>query len=468
MRIRCLLPLAACFVLLAGCEVGPDYRRPEAPTPPAFSENSPWKIAAPKDRVPKAGWWRVFADPELDRLEQAATAANPSVQAAFARVEEARAVAQVSLAALMPQVAINGTGARTRYSGRRQLPPGFPATAYTTNSIDLPLDLSYEIDLFGRLRRSLETAKALAQGQVAAYENVLLSLQGDVAQNYFTLRSLANQRAALVTTVNGREQELQLIRKRQQAGASDNLDIYRAESELTSAEGSELAVDQQIATLEHTLAILTGRPPEGFHVEAVALGNEPPAVPEGLPSELLERRPDVSQAERTMAANSAQIGVAKAAFFPRVGLTAFAGFNSTAFRTLFQSDAREWSAGPLLSIPLFQGGQIRANYERSKAAYDEAAANYRASVLNAFRDVEDALSGLNYLQAQQRVTDEGVAASRRALELSRLRYRQGIADYFEVIDAERTLLGAEIQSAQLRGRRFITTVVLIRALGGGW
>jgi len=462
------LAATAAVLALAGCEVGPDYHRPATETPPAFSENAPWKEAVPQDTVSRAQWWTVFGDPTLDQLETQTTEANPSIQAAFARVQQARAIARVSLADLMPNLAVNGTGSRQRYSGSREVPPGASHAPYTTNSIDLPLDLSYEVDLFGRIRRELEVTKALAQAQAAAYQSLMLSLQAEAAQDYFSLRGLLEEKAYLDSNVEGRKRELDLVQKRQAAGASDNLDVYRAQTELDTVESTELAVDQQIAQIHHALAILSGHMPESYQLDAKPITVDPPAVPLGLPSDLLERRPDIAQAERTLASVSAGIGVAKAAFFPRVGLTAFGGFNSVAFHSLFESDSREWSIAPFVSLPVFQGGRNWANYQRSKYAYDEAVANYRGQVLIAFRDVEDTLSGLRYLSSQSGVLQEGVSAARQATDLSNLRYKQGVADYFEVIDAERSALEDEIEWSQVRAQRFITTVLLIKALGGGW
>ena len=453
---------------LAGCEVGPDYHRPNTATAPTFTEGAPWKVAAPQDTVPRADWWKVFNDPILNRLEEETTAANPSIQAAFARVEQAQAVAQISLADLLPSVGVNAAGSRTRYSGHREVPPGANHTSYTTNAIDLPLDFSYEIDLFGRIRRELEVVRDLAQAQADNYQSVLLSLQAESAQEYYTLRGLLEEKAYLVNNVEGRRQELDLVSKRQVAGASDNLDVYRAQTELDTVESTEISVDQRINQIEHALAILSGKMPEGFYLEAQPIQVEPPAVPVGLPSDLLERRPDIAAAERTMASVSAAIGVAKAAFFPRVGLTAFGGFNSIAFHSLFDSSSREFSVTPFVSMPLFEGGRLKANYERAKYAYDEASANYRSQVLIGFRDVEDSLAGLRYLSDQSGVLQEGVIAAKHAVDLSNLRYKQGVSDYFEVIDAERSALDDEISWSQVRAQRFVTTVLLIKALGGGW
>jgi multidrug efflux system outer membrane protein len=462
------LGAAAAFALLAGCAVGPDYQRPALPTPPAFAETGPWKEAAPQDTLPKANWWKIFGDPDLDRLETTATAANPGVQAALARVDEARAIARVSLAALLPNLAVNPVGSRTHYSANRELPPGANRIGYTTDSIDLPLDLSYQLDVFGQVRRGYEAARDLAQAQAAAYQTVELSLQAEVAQDYYTLRAQLSEKQTLDQSVEGRRRELDLVTKRQAAGASDHLDVYRAQVELGDAQSAVLAVDQRIAELGHALALLSGQTPESFTAPVVPLAGDPPPVPAGLPSDLLERRPDVAQAERILAASSAQIGVAKAAFFPVVGLSAFGGFNSTAFHSLFDAGSNQWAIAPFVSVPVFQGGRNRANYERAKAAYTEAAANYRGQVLGAFRDVDDSLSDLRYLSEQAAVLTASVSASHQAERLSLLRYKQGVADYFEVIDAERTTLDNEVQFSQIQAQRYVGTILLVKALGGGW
>lgn len=467
MRVPPLFSLGAA-AFLAGCAVGPDYQRPSVATPPAFLEAGPWRLAAPKDALPKEGWWKLFGDPALDRLEARAVAGNLTVQAALARFDEAAAVARVSRAGFLPDLAVNGTAERERFSGHRQTSPGGGHAAYVTNSIDLPLDLRYELDVFGRVRRGYESAGDLAQAQWADTQNVLLGLQAEVAQDYFSLGTLRAQHDLLARTVDLRRQTLDLVRKRRAGGASDDLDVYQAEAELASVESQVLAVDQAAAQLRHALAVLTGNLPEDFALEAPALAAEPPAVPEGLPSELLERRPDVAAAERTLASANAGIGFAKSAFFPSVGLTGAAGFNSTAFDSLLHANSREWSIGPFLTVPVFAGGENLADYQRAKAAYAEELALYRQQVLVAFRDVDDGLAALRYLAAQGEALGRAATASRQAADLSVVRYRQGVADYFEVIDAERTALDNELLATQLQGQRFVASVLLVKALGGGW
>jgi len=469
---RDLLPLrrlvGAGLLLVSGCAVGPDYQRPAVTTPPAFTEAGPWKEAQPMDSLPKAEWWKVFQDPALDQLETRAVQASPTLQAALDRFREALAAARATEGSLYPAVGVNPSASRQLYSGNRQAE--FPSTrfAYTTNSFDLPLDLSYEVDLFGGLRRAAENARDLAQAQGAAYQNTLLALEAGVAQNYFTLQSLTTQRDLLVKDIALLGDALDLVRKLRRGGANSDLDVYQAETELTTVQSSAVATDQAIAAQRHALAVLVGQPPEGFAIETPPVGHQVPAVPVGLPSDLLERRPDVATAERTLAAANARIGVAKAAFFPVIGLTAFAGANSSDLNNLLTWGSREWAVGPQISAPLFNGGTNLANYRQAKAAYDEARSNYRQQVLVAFQEVEDGLSDLRFLADQTGLLEQSVASASNATRLSTLRYKAGLVSYIEVIDSQRTQLASELSLTQTRAARLTATVLLVRALGGGW
>ncbi len=466
-QIRATAALALLF--LAGCAVGPDYKKPETATPEAFSENGPWKVAAPKDALPKGAWWKIFQDPALDALEDQSLKASPTLQSAIARRDEAFAIAGISRADFFPQLSLDPSASRARYSGQRQTQ--IPATrdSYTATSINVPLDLSYELDLWGRVRRSNESARALAEASDAAYQNVLLGVQGDVAQAYFTLRSLARERTLVTRSIATRRDALDLVRKRFNGGASDRLDVLQAETELASAESDLLVLDQQRGVLRHALAVLCGQLPGQFALNEEAPWNATvPVLPVGLPSELLERRPDVAAAERTLAAFNAQIGVAKAAFFPSIHLIGSAGYNSDELNSLFNWDSRQWSLGPFISLPLFQGGRNVANYDRAKAAYEEAVGNYRQSVLVAFRDVEDSLGSLRYYDEQAEVLARAVTSSREAADLSTVRYKAGLVSYLEVVDAERTALQNERIAEELNARRFTVSVLLVKAFGGGW
>ena len=467
---RPLLPAALVLLALAGCAVGPDYQRPATAAPAAFTESGPWKAAAPKDTLPKGAWWGVFHDPALDSLEQQATAASPTVQAAIARRDQARAVAGLSRADYFPQLALDPSASRARYSGNRQTQVPATRAAYVTNSFNLPLDLSYELDLWGRVRRSNESARAVAEASDAAYHTVLLGVQADVASNYFVLRSLATEYALVARSIATRQEALDLVNKRYSGGASGRLDVLRAETELATAQSDALALDQRRTALQHALAVLCGQLPEAFQFPAATATAELtlPALPVGLPSELLERRPDVAAAERTLVAVNAQIGVAKAAFFPAIRLIGSAGYNSSELDSLLNSDSRQWSLGPSISLPIFQGGRNTANYERAQAAYTEAVATYRSRVLVAFQEVEDGLSGLRYLDEQSTVITRAVSSSREAAQLSTVRYKAGLVSYLEVVDAERTALQNERTASQLNAQRFVASVLLVKALGGGW
>jgi multidrug efflux system outer membrane protein len=470
--------LALFALLLTGCAVGPNYQQPKTETPAAFAEPGPWKAAAPKDTLPKGAWWSIFHDPALDTLEQQATAASPTLQAAVARRDQAYAVAGVSRADYFPLLSIDPSGSRTRYSGNRQVPPGASNAAYTVNSYTLPLDLGYELDLWGRVRRANESARALADASDATYHSILLGVQADVAQNYFVLRALSTEHALVVRSIKTRQDALDLVNTRFKGGASGRLDVLRAETELATAQNDALVLDQRRTALQHLLAVLCGQLPGSFKlpdspVAATGAGSETPdinlpALPVGLPSELLERRPDVAAAERTLSAFNAQIGVAKAAFFPQIHLIGSAGYNSNDLDTLLDSGSHAWSFGPSITLPVFQGGRNTANYERAKAAYAEANANYRQRVLVAFQDVEDGLSALRFLDGEAEAIGRAVTSAREAADLSTVRYKAGLVSYLEVVDAERTALQNERTASQLNGQRFSAIVLLVKALGGGW
>jgi multidrug efflux system outer membrane protein len=459
---------AGALLVASGCAVGPDYKRPAVDTPAAYSESGPWKVAAPKDSLPREGWWRVFNDPVLDGLESQAVAASPNLRAARARFDEALAAARVSESALYPSLSVDATASRQRYSANRQTE--FPSTrfAYTTNSFDLPLDLTYEIDLFGGTRRAAESAEDLAQAQGATYQSVLLALEAGVAQNYYTLRSLLSQQDLLARDIELLKQALDLVLKLRKGGANSDLDVFQARTELATVENTGVAADRAVAEQRHALAVLVGVNPESFAVDAAPLGPVAPDVPTGLPSELLERRPDVAAAERTLAAANARIGVAKAAFFPSIALTAFAGANSNDLNNLLTWSSREWAAGPAVTLPLFNGGENLANLRGARAAYEEAVADYRQQVLVAFQEVEDGLSDLRLLSRQEEFLQSAVSNAGSAENLSVVRYKAGLVSYIEVIDGQRTLLENELSLTQARADRLSATVLLVRALGGGW
>ena len=468
-----LLSLAPIVTLaLAGCAVGPNYKRPPTETPAHYKAEAlgSWKEGQPGDHVPKGDWWNIFGDETLNDLQGRATGANQELKAAVARVEQARATARVARSELLPTLNADSSYTRQRFSPN-QVPSFGDLTA---NNYRGALDLSYEIDLWGRVRRGFESARADAQASLAAFHNVLLTLHADVAQNYFALRALDSEISTVTSTVRLRKEQLQLVRSRFENGIGNQLDVARAETELASTQAEAASLAKRRAELENALAILVGENPSTFKF-AAASGDDgikwspaPPTIPAGLPADLLERRPDVSEAERQLAAANARIGVAKAAFFPVLRLTGSGGYVSGDIESLFNWDSRVWSIGPSLSLPIFAGGRNLANYRRSKSAFEETIARYRQSILVAFGDVESSLAGIHFLADQAAAQDRAVANSRRAAELASERYRAGIVSYLEVVDADRVALQSERGSAQLAGQQLIASVHLIKALGGGW
>ena len=474
MNDLCLRRLAlglACFcaLILAGCAVGPDYHRPPpAAVPAQWKAGSPWKESQPRDAEIKQSFWEVFDDPVLTGLEQGATTNSPNVRAAFERLEQARAIARISRADLFPALSADPSATRTRHSSSRPVEPGSHVVSYTGNDFILPLDLSYEIDLWGRVRRSVKASREQAQASAAAYQTLLLSVQADVAQTYFGIRSIDLDRHVVAETIALRKKNLSLVEALHQGGADSAVDVAQAETELASAESDLVGLELRRAQLENALAVLCGQPSSSFSLAETTRVYRPPPIPIGLPADLLERRPDVAQAERAMAASSEGIGIAKAAFFPSIRLTGAAGMESVELQDVFHWENRTWSFGPNISLPLFEGGRNRAGVQRAWAAYEEAVAQYRSQVLIAFREVEDGLVGLRLLKTQFEDQMRAVLGARKVADLTRLRYKEGLASYFEVVVADRTVLDKEISAYQLNGQSMATTVLLIKALGGGW
>ncbi len=384
-------------LLLGGCALGPDYEKPSLAVPEEYKANSLWQDAAPKDHLPKGKWWELFGDPVLNDLEVQAAGANQELKAALARLDQARAIARVSEADYVPRLDLNGSVSRGR-SG-----PDFSSSGQgvTTTTYKMPLDLGYEIDLWGRVRRSVEAATADVQASAADLQTVALTLHAEVARNYFSLRALDKEIDLLAKTVDLRRENLSLVQSLFTNGRISPLDVERAETELASAQAEQVGLAKQRNELENALAVLLGKAVSEFSLTPTLMRNRPIAVASGLPSALLERRPDVAAAERQMAAANARIGVAKTAFFPAISLTGSLGYASTESSNLFKWDSRTWGLGPAISLPIFSSGRNSANLKRAEAAFEEAAANYRQQVLIAFRDVEDALAGIRFLDEQQ-------------------------------------------------------------------
>lgn len=461
--------LAALIFTSSCAPMGPDYHRVEVETPADYKESAVWKFARPADHLPRGAWWTVFNDSTLNRLESEAAAGNPALRAALLRVEQARLVARGSSAELLPRVDLNPSAERRGDSGnlrRSNIDSG--DFGGTRNSFRLPLDASYEIDFWGRVRRSIEAAKAEAGAAEALGETARLTLQADLAQNYFALRSVQAEMDLLEGSVDLRRRALKLVRDRFEGGSISELDVARAESELAATESDLLGLEKRRGELINALAVLVGRPASSFHIDVGALKGNPPGVPAGVPAQLLQRRPDIAEAERKMAAASARIGAAKAAFFPSVSLTGRLSRESSSTSDLFTPGSKAWALGPSVNFPIFDQAVNRVNYQKRKLEFEEAAANYQRTVLTAFQEVENSLSGLRILGSQAAAQAKAVDSAERAAVLSRDRFQAGAVSYLEVVDAERSRLLALRLAHQIAGQRFFTTVQLIKALGGGW
>ncbi|HKB82764.1 MAG TPA: efflux transporter outer membrane subunit [Burkholderiales bacterium] len=459
------LAVPALLLMLAGCVVGPDYKRPETGTPKAWKESNQSNATA---AALPATWWEVFGDTKLNELEDQAKVQSPNLRAAAARVMQARAIARVSEADFYPDVTLDPGVSRDRYSENRPVQPNVPVVGYTANHFRLPLDASYEIDVWGRVRRAVESADARLEASADDYFTVLLTLQADIAQNYFALRSLDAERDVLRRAIEIRRQALELISVRYEGGIGSELDVTRAKTEVASAESESISVSRRRAEIEHAIAVLIGRPPAEFGLAENPLNLAPPAIPAGLPSELLVRRPDVAQAERLLAARNAEIGVAKAAYFPSIRLTGALGFDSAELGDLLKSGSRAGFLGAGVSLPIFDGGRIKGNVDLAKAVYEENLAQYRGRVLGAFGEVEDALSGLRILAEQADAQARALASAQQTAEISTTRYEAGLVIFLEVVDAERTRLATQQLATQIDGQRLVASVGLIKALGGGW
>ncbi|MBP0598540.1 efflux transporter outer membrane subunit [Herbaspirillum sp. LeCh32-8] len=471
--------LLASLLILAGCSVAPTYERPAVDTPVAFKEAGPqagengsqWKSAQPSEDIARGEWWKIFNDDSLNALEDRAQHANQDLKAAAARLGQARALTKDARSGYFPQVDAGIGATRQRPSPASQ---GLPADANTQpfTLYRAQANISYEVDLFGRVASNVDAATADAQRSEALFHSVLLALQADVAQQYFLVRELDAALDLYTGTVKLRQESLRLVQRRFDEGDISEVDVARAKSELASAQSEALGITRQRATAEHALAILLGRTPAEFSLPPRPLTRISLAVPAGLPSTLLERRPDIAAAERSMAAANARVGVAKSAFFPSLNLTGGLGYESSQLGELFNWSSRTFLLGPLvgtaLSMPIFDGGRRQAGVDRARAGYEEQVATYRGTVLNAFREVEDNLANLRILGDQSRAQDEAVSASERAAKLSHTQYQEGAVSYFNVIDADRTVLQQQRASVTLDGERARSTVNLIRALGGGW
>ena len=457
------------LVLLCGCTVGPRYKRPTAQVPDTWKGQGPWQAAEPKDSIPKGTWWQLFHDEELDRLELELLQANQSLTAASDRLAQARALARVASSAYFPQAQAGFTAQRERLSGNR--PPSGAQVRLrpaTQNDFVLPFTVSYEADLFGRVRRNLEAANASLQGSAADLENARLVLTAELAADYFSLRELDRESEVVRESVEIQQKGLELVQRRHDGGVASGLEVAQQEALLDATRTQFALVEQQRAQYQHAIAELAGKPASTFDVPRMPLQGAPPAIPTGVPSEILERRPDIATSERQMAFENAQVGLATTAFYPHITLFGSGGFESKDITSLLTGPSALWSLGGAVLQPVVNGGGNRANLAAARAAYDESVANYRESVLGAFQQVENGLSGLTLLQQAATTQGAAVADSKRALDIANDRYVGGLTTYLDVITAQSTLLNNERLATQLLGQQMVTSVYLIKALGGDW
>ena len=466
LALACILSTLA----LAGCAVGPNYKRPAAEVPDAWKGEGPWQTATPKDAIPKGNWWEIYNDPSLNGLEQDLVQANQSLKAAQDRLLQARALARVASAGFFPTLTADPGGQRQRLSGNRPLSGASPSQVTTTtqNNFVVPFDVSYEVDLFGSVRRNLEAANASLQATAADLANVRLVLTAELAADYFNLRELDREAGVVRQSVEIQQKGLDLVNHRHEGGVASGLEVAQQAALLDSTATQLQLVLQQRAQYEHAIAVLTGKPPSTFALAEAPFNVTPPPVPTGVPSEILERRPDIATSERQMAVQNAQVGLAKAAFYPHITLSGNGGLQSRDIATLANAPSFFWALGGDILQPIFNGGKNRANLAAARATYDESVANYRESVLEAFQQVEDGLSGLTLLDRAAKTQATAVEDSHRALEIANSRYVGGVTTYLDVITAQSTLLTNERLQTQLLGQQMVTSVYLVKALGGGW
>ncbi len=459
------------LLALAGCATSPVYQRPAVAMPAAWTVEAPWRASAPNDSVARGPWWRRFNDPQLDALEERALAASPTLTlaAAAARLAQARATVDAASAGLFPQVGLSSRANRLKIS------PNRPLTNYSSSNLStvqndfaLSFTVSYEADLFGRVRGTVESAQASAQQSAADFENVRLVLTSDLAANYFNLRELDIELDVLAQSIALQRKALEFATARHDLGATSGLDVAQQQALLDTTLTQVEVLQRQRGQFEHAIATLAGTPAPGFALAAGTGLRAPPALPLGVPSDVLERRPDVASAERAMAAANAQIGVARAAYYPSINLAPSAGLDSRTLATLFDASSVLWSLGVSLAQPLFDAGRTDANVSIARSGYDAAVANYRRVVLTAMQEVEDGITGSATLDRALVQARRATASSQRVLQLANDRYEGGAATYLEVITAQQSLLSSQRQAAQLLGQRLLVSVFLVKALGGDW
>ena len=465
-RSLAIATIAGMLVIFIACAVGPDYVRPKDEAPVAYKEAADWKVAQPQEAVVRGAWWKIFQDPQLDALEEQVNISNQNVAAAEAQFRQARALVQAARAGYFPTVAIGASATRSLGSSNAG-----NALGTTTNQVsDLLLTgtASWEPDIWGKVRRTVEASQAGAQASAADLESIRLSTQAILAQSYFQLCALDAQKKLLDATVAAYQKTMDMTNRRYASGVSSKADVLQAETQLKTTQAQAIDVGVQRAQLEHAIALLVGKPPSGLSIPATPLVATPVAVPFGIPSELLERRPDIAAAERRLAAANAQIGVAKAAYFPNVLLNATGGFESSHLSDWLSWPSRLWSVGLSLTETVFDAGLRSALTDQARAAYDATVASYRQTVLGGFQEVEDNLAALRILEEESRIQGEAVSAARKSLDISRNQYKAGTISYLDVVVVQAIWLANERTAIDILGRRMAASVLLIKAIGGGW
>ena len=463
-----LLTITGIVLLLSGCTVGPKYVQPAVPPPPpAFKETpSNWNKANPQDQLPKGKWWEIYGDPQLNSLEETIAVSNQNLKVAYQQYMSARDLVRQARSQLFPTVAVQPSGSRIQLSQNR--PNVLPTTKSEYSDIVLPAALSYEVDLWGQVRRTIESSRENAQASAGDLENISLSLHSELAFDYFSLRGLDLQKQLLDTTVVDFEKALQLTQARYRGGVASDVDVAQAETQLETTRAQDTDTGVARAQFEHAIAVLTGQNASTFSIPPAPLTASPPQIPLGVPSELLERRPDIAAAERRVASANAQIGIAVSAYYPQVSLFASGGLESSAIGTLFEGPSALWSVGGSAFETVLDGGRRRAVTQQARDNHEATVASYRENVLEAFEQVEDNLAALRLLDQELTTQQVAVASARRSVDLSTVRYKRGITTYLEVLTAQSIALSDERVAADLMTRRMTASVQLVKALGGGW
>ncbi len=454
------------FLLLGGCSVGPKYVKPTTQIPPAYKENANWKTAQPSDQAQKGNWWEIFQDPQLNALEEKVNVSNQSLRAAVDRFQEARDVLRQTRSSFFPLVTASVSPTQNRESLNKAL--AGPTSPVNYSDLVLEGDVSYEADLWGSIRRSVQSSRELAQASAADLETLRLSLHAELALDYLTLRGLDAQKQLFDTNVDAFDKALQLTQSRFQGGVASREDVDLAATQLEQTRAQDIDITSSRDQFEHAVAVLIGQPASSFSLDPAPSPAIPPVPPPGLPSELLERRPDIAGAERRIASANEQVGIARAAYFPTITLGLVGGFESKQFPNWLTGPSALWSIGASAVETVFDAGRRRAVSDQAIATYDEMVADYQQTVLTSFQEVEDSLSDLRVLDDEAKTQDAAVSAANRALEQSTNRYKGGLDTYLTVITAQSAALANERTAVSLLTRRLTSTVLLVKALGGGW